>query len=81
MVVRAFLGVAEGGLLPGIVSASSLCFDAELNLFGNRCYICLGCTQGQRWLLESGFSILPLLSAALSEVRAGTRDDTSNWSN
>jgi Na+/melibiose symporter-like transporter len=53
--VRALLGIAEGGLLPGMVGNSSLlcCF---LLTIGDRYFTCPACTRVQRWLFDLVFS-------------------------
>jgi hypothetical protein len=65
VVVRAVLGITEGGLLPGIVSSS----NSPNMIFFNRCSRCcifLQCTRVARWRFVSDCSTLPLHSAVLS---------------
>jgi hypothetical protein len=69
MAVRAVLGAAEGGLLPGMVRNScspptmthSLTYDV-------RFYICQGCTPEEKLLSELVFSTPALRCRALSEA-------------
>jgi hypothetical protein len=55
MVVRAVLGVTEGGLLPGIVRRSQHETESSTDLYARFC-IYLECIQGQRWLSGLDFS-------------------------
>ena len=68
MIVRAVLGITEGGLLPGIVSSQhAICQFSSTNGFTRFC-ICRACTLDQRWLSELDYSTHRHHSVELLEV-------------
>jgi hypothetical protein len=57
MAVRAVLGIAEGGLLPGIVCSIISVDIVKAYLLVFRCYISPECTRDLRWHSGLAFSI------------------------